>query len=683
MERQVDSDGLSSLSDGKPIVIGVYGIPGCGKTSVLNRLKEILDHDRFSFYEGSLVINSVVPGGLEAFDRLNQKEKEHSRLMAIRRIQVECMNNGKIGIVAGHFMFWTENEEAGLGVFTKHDAEVFTHILYLYTPPETIAQRCLDDKNKSRPLYSIVHLRRWQQEEKSALRIECYRSGILFFVLPSLQSQALMNKLEQMIQEFTHHGEDHNLSLAKSRLDTIMRSGSFLQGTMLVLDADKTLAPQDTGLLFWELVISKRGCCDEENPLKLLFKNARDRYTYTSFLQAVLLYEESVDEVEFDAFCEQIASRVIMYSEFVSLLHLVAKHDHVGAVVVTCGIPRIWEKILEKEGLSESVKVIGGARIADGFVVTPSVKAALVQQLQDVSGMYVFAFGDSPLDIGMLEEADEAIVIVGEDTRSERVGRILANSFEKGDPQIRQTVLAKNHDAFDTNGSTFVDLAGNEFINSVLRRRQKKGGLSVTLATKNAAKLLATRMRDAQFEGPALRKAHHRAGRYLAVEFLTRIIGVEEHKITHVLGNSAIGYQLRHESRTTIVALMRGGGPMALGVNDIFPLAMFVHADNPEDVKLHHLQGQQTVILVDSVINTGKTIAEFVQAIHAKTPHVRIIVVAGVVQAEYVSFDSILYKTYDCHRNLGIVALRLSETKFTGSRGTDTGNRLFNTLHLP
>lgn len=76
---------------------------------------------------------------------------------------------------------------------------------------------------------------------------------------------------------------------------------------------------------------------------------------------------------------------------------------------------------------------------------------------------------------------------------------------------------------------------------------------------------------------------------------------------------------------------------MALGVNEAFPLAMFVHATNADDIKLHHLQGQLTIILVDSVINTGRTIIEFVQHVRELHATIFIVVVAGVVQAQSVS----------------------------------------------
>jgi hypothetical protein len=48
-----------------------------------------------------------------------------------------------------------------------------------------------------------------------------------------------------------------------------------------------------------------------------------------------------------------------------------------------------------------------------------------------------------------------------------------------------------------------------------------------------------------------------------------------------------------------------------------FPLAMFFHAHCPEDMTYNLLTGKLTVILVDSVINSGKTIVQFVQQIRS------------------------------------------------------------------
>lgn len=159
------------------------------------------------------------------------------------------------------------------------------------------------------------------------------------------------------------------------------------------------------------------------------------------------------------------------------------------------------------------------------------------------------------------------------------------------------------------------------------------------------------------------------------------VVGLEQRPIQHVLGRPETGYQLFHEKETTIVALMRGGEPMAFGVNDAFPFAMFVHASDPDDLKFHHLQGQLTVVLVDSVVNTGKTVVNFVKHIRKLHATIRIVVVAGVVQDQCIS-KGFLNEALAHHANLHLIALRLSETKFTGSGTTDTGNRLFNTTHL-
>jgi hypothetical protein len=58
------------------------------------------------------------------------------------------------------------------------------------------------------------------------------------------------------------------------------------------------------------------------------------------------------------------------------------------------------------------------------------------------------------------------------------------------------------------------------------------------------------------------------------------------------------------------------------------------------------------------------------------------VVVAGVVQVQSVSEGSVA-QALARHANFSLVALRLSDNKFTGRGTTDTGNRLFNTTRVP
>ena len=665
-------------------IVGLYGVPGSGKSFLLRELKQNLGQNHFAFYEGSEMIASLVPGGLGQFQKLEEHEKVYWRQLAIDAVGKECAKSGKVAVVVGHFMFLSEEQEVGTLAYTQKDLDLFTHILYLDVPADSIVQRRLSDTQRSRPFVSAAHLSRWQLEEKTRLRYLCRRHGILFsLIYPHTQ---LLNKVSTLLKDFKNHTENYNLFRAESYLNEVFVDKAFDPGhgqvkTVLVMDADKTLVPEDTGLLFWKRAKDLQSLEDGENTLKRLF-NGPLAYSYKAFRQATLLYEETADDQEFDTICQEVANKVNMYPWVTSLLRLVAQQNHVGAVVVTCGLRRVWEKVLEREGLSE-VKVIGGGRIVDGFVVSAEVKGSLVTRLREAYHTYVWAFGDSSLDLDMLSKADQAIVVVGdEQSRSQTMNAALENAIHNHGLQARQILLTKNAlPRLDNVKLPVVNLTEPDFVQSILRTHED---LQVLCAIdKNAAKLLATAMRDAANAGPHLRNTHRRVGYYLAIEFLTDVIGLENCPIQHVLGSQTNGYQLLHEKKTTIVALMRGGEPMASGISDAFPLTMFVHANNAADIKTHHLQEQSTLILVDSVINTGRTIVEFVQHVRKLHATIRIVVVAGVIQAECVSGSKTSLNRSLANKASHLIALRLSETKFTGTGKIDTGNRLFNTTHLP
>lgn len=148
----------------------------------------------------------------------------------------------------------------------------------------------------------------------------------------------------------------------------------------------------------------------------------------------------------------------------------------------------------------------------------------------------------------------------------------------------------------------------------------------------------------------------------------------------HVQGFQISGRRLLHERETLFVALMRGGEPMAFGANEAFPLAGFLHADSPEEVTTECLKDQRSIILVDSVVNSGKTVAEFIRHVRKLDDTIRLVVVAGVVQAQSIRVGSFAQALRE--DDISLVALRLSENSYTGKGGTDTGHRLFNTTRL-
>ena len=530
--------GSQSASKKKSMVVGIYGVPGSGKTFLLDQLKQELGQDDFIYYEGSKMIADLIPGGLDAFQKFEEREKEHWRQVAIDKIGRTCAENGKVAVVAGHFMFWPEEEEEGRPVYTQNYFETFTHILYLDIPVKVIAERRLDDTERSRPTVSSTHLDKWQNAEKIQLRHLCRHHGILFSSVN--HSPTILNKVLTLLRDFRNHNEKYNLIEAKIRLDQILDqtlvAGQGQLKTVLILDADKTLAAEDTGTMFWKRFHSSRKLEDNDCSLKSIF-SSRLGYSYTAFRQATLLYEEFTDDRKFDALCQDVASAVSMYPVFISLLQLVAETKHVGAVIVTCGLGRVWNKVLEKEGLSETVKVVGGGRIADGYVVTAAVKAELTAHLQQTHKMYVWAFGDSPLDLGMLNKADQAVVVVGEQQcRSKTMDAALLDAIDNDGLRARQVLLPSNASPrLNTTKLPLIQLTDPEFVKSILGDYIRHTNIQVHHATdRKAAKLLMTPMRDAKIAGPALREAHRRAGQYLATEFLGDVIGLEEYPIMHV-----------------------------------------------------------------------------------------------------------------------------------------------------
>lgn len=351
----------------------------------------------------------------------------------------------------------------------------------------------------------------------------------------------------------------------------------------------------------------------------------------------------------------------------------------------TCGSARVWETILHDGYGLEHIDVIGGGRHSDSFVVTPSVKGELVSRLQNKYGARVWAFGDSVLDLPMLARADKAIVVVGaEGSRSRSMESALMKAIDHEGLRTCQILLGETtQPRLDASRLPVIQLQDQDFLHSITRGvTHSLPDNVVHLTDTPAARVLMTATRDASISGPALRRAHEKIGWFLATQCITKVIGLENREIAHVQGYTVIGHSLRNEARTTIIALMRGGEPMAFGVNEAFPQASFVHAKHAADLKSEYLQDQETVVLVDSVVNSGKSVVEFVRHIRGLQAELQIVVVAGVVQEQAVLRGELYEQLYREGERLKIMALRLSKNKFTGKGGTDTGNRLFNTTQL-
>ncbi|KAL5925358.1 hypothetical protein ACKVV7_003430 [Pyricularia oryzae] len=676
-----------------PNIIGIYGLPGAGKTTLLSQLRQTTDIllRGYDFYEGSEVIDSVMDGGLAAFKKLPHADKQRHRATAVRQIGRDACNNGKSALVAGHFILPNDDLDGGLQeVYTEADLETFTHIVYLKVPAEDICKQCAADMQRKRASFPVEEVNRWQDVEVERLFHLCLDRGIVFATVSGGKETTVQRVAD--LCSFWNLSEQQNSDLAVSMASRMFSTTQLERcSNILVFDADRTLAPQDSGTLFVEKGLSNGHLRQPEgtnNVLKTVFGGPLG-YTHRAFQQVSVMLEsfECFNE-KYDSICDTASNQITIYPEMITVLSQATRDPRVIPLVVTSGVRRVWEMALQRIGL-QGIPIFGGGRVRDQYVVTPQTKATIVAWLATVNTgdhrRNVTVYGDSPLDIPMMAQAGRAFVIVGnEETRSSTMDSELEQA-------IRSGVFGKTHDKKFATTIKQILLPSNVTPRPglpIAELQYPMEDVPVNIAPSTAAKLLASPMRDASIAGPALQEAHAQAGRFLATQVVAQVIGLEEHIIPHVQGQNTIGYRLKAEERTLIVAMMRGGEPMARGVYQTFPLAMFAFAKYPQELATRDVVDMESILLVDSVINTGKSMIDFVEYIRAMNSKAKILLVAGVVQAGAVELEvdgiseggSLRWKL-GLQGDVGIVALRVSENKYTGAKGTDTGNRLFNTTH--
>jgi len=208
---------------------------------------------------------------------------------------------------------------------------------------------------------------------------------------------------------------------------------------------------------------------------------------------------------------------------------------------------------------------------------------------------------------------------------------------------------------------------------------------SVTSPT--AAQVLATSTRRSDLSGPPLQRVHREVGRFLADQLIDAypFAGLVESQVCeHVQAGKRFA-GLVTSRKVILLAMMRGGGPMAEGVYERFPDAAFVHYVDGRDIRsclrLNEGQGNTaaSVLIVDSVVNSGhsvrRVISELEQRASEQKPPAKLsmFVLTGVMQRE--SADSLPVE----FPRVRFLTLRVSDNKYVGKGGTDTGNRLFGT----
>lgn len=121
----------------------------------------------------------------------------------------------------------------------------------------------------------------------------------------------------------------------------------------------------------------------------------------------------------------------------------------------------------------------------------------------------------------------------------------------------------------------------------------------------------------------------------------------------------------------TIVVLMRAGLYVGQGVRNILDSddQVYLISNSVDDVDLDYIRNRD-IIIVDSVINSGKTIIKYIDSFKdAKS----ISCISIVMQSRFTD----IAKKYS---DILFLTSRVSDNYYVGAGATDTGNRLFGTV---
>ncbi len=184
-------------------------------------------------------------------------------------------------------------------------------------------------------------------------------------------------------------------------------------------------------------------------------------------------------------------------------------------------------------------------------------------------------------------------------------------------------------------------------------------------------RLLVDATRRADCAGPALARAHRAVGHALA-SAVAPYFPIEEVEISHVTGRS-MGVHIRPGAEPIIVALLRAGLFLAEGLWECFPGAALVpHASGAAPMEIDLPAAGRTVLVVDAVINTGRSL----RGVLDRVAHLG---AARTIAVTLVGYRSSVIELVEQRPDVVFVAARLSERSYVGRGATDTGGRLFGT----
>lgn len=625
----------------------------------MDQLKKEIGEDEFAFYDANQALEAVCPGGLVAYNALSPDQREQYRDVTINAFQKECAQKGVMGVVVRHLTLWDEDNEC-VSLTPAADVKAHTHILYLELPfakySHMLEHSSADSSQDEAEQAKLKHWDCWQKRDISYLRRFCHRYEVTFTVLtPHLGTVPKVSSLVKDLQVFS---QAHNRRSAKEQLMHIMETprAEFVE-TVLLFDADGTLSPQDSEYLLWCQVPCQLMPVGLENiPSKATLSHSSS--SYKDYLQTVLLHEEVFDDQTFADVCHQVAAAIQMYPDMLALLRRAIETPHTLPIIITGGPRLVWEIVLKRVGLFETVHVIGSGRHKDHAMMTPEVKGLLVALLQQKWNADVWAFGSNLVDAVMFLKADKSVFITDSETwLFDDTGPVWKEHLQETCPQLHDVLLSTNSAMALQYQPHEMHLLGKSLVNKIFSRR-----LRIFHVTRDKPSLiLMTFEPECSPTCPIWRTAHHEIGALLANRFLKDNI-IDEDPLAD--DNYMFPRNL------TILAATPGSMPMALGIHNECFGANFLTPDTLTDFGNEGsdiLMATRVLVLVKSVIINENFLMDLLKKHSVLIESlVKVVIVAGVIRSSLLT-NTKLARLFGQRPNVNFVTLHLADD--LGSHG--------------
>ena len=384
----------------EPVVVGIYGISGSGKSRALSMIRKA--RPEWRCYEGRELIEKVLWEELgETFEMFNTKADAAKNSIRERAVRLVSQNKG-ITILAGHASFpalaaggatcQDDSRQEFDDVVTQADKSTFKLILYLDKPARTIwSQRQKDTENgsKARPNLSLRKIGQWIQFEKSLLSRICKEHGIKFQCVSDEDGQLVDHLVKHVLVTMASEARKESESCLRKEIRGLPKADVFL-----LIDGDRTLCPVDTGALFFE----QEGINGGAALLHSVFQRHPD-YSFCAFWEVAMLCERiSPSYSHYIQRAEEIGkTRAKPYEEWVDFLSYLPSNAH--AIVVTSGIREVFKTVLsctfgeDQQHLS----LLAGNHIGlHPYIVDSDAKRVIVRELRHLhKGCKIVSFGDS------------------------------------------------------------------------------------------------------------------------------------------------------------------------------------------------------------------------------------------------------------------------------------------------